>query len=211
MNFKPKDTHAGLFILILHLVGLIGYLTPALRGYFLLLTPFNLILTCFVLVYLHRMNGVGSESTLLAVFLLGLLVEIVGVRTGVLFGAYSYGETLGVKVLEVPAVIGVNWLVLGYTFGAIAKKIPFNNKIVSILLAAGAMVLLDFLIEPVAIKYDYWSWEGGKVPLLNYIGWYVVSVIVQFLIQKLDLQDMYKISWFIVLAQLIFFLVLNYL
>jgi len=33
-------------------------------------------------------------------------------------------------------------------------------------------------IEPVAIRYNYWQWAEGVVPLKNYLGWFVVSLAV---------------------------------
>lgn len=211
MNFKPKEIHAGLFILILHVVGIVGYLVPALNAYFLLLTPFNLLLTGLLLVYLNWKNQIGGEIYLLAVFIIGLSVEIAGVKTGVLFGEYQYGSTLGFKVMEVPLIIGMNWLVLGYSFGAICKRILGSSKVLSIVLAAFSMVLLDVIIEPIAIRYDYWSWELVDVPLRNYIGWFIVALLVQFLLQRLDLQKLYKFALLVVISQTVFFIMLNLL
>lgn len=211
MNFKPNEIQAGLFILILHLVGVVGYLTPALNPYFLILTPLNLLLTGVIVTYFHKQKKMGGEIILLIVFMLGVIFEILGVKTGLLFGEYEYGDTLGFKVLDVPLIIGMNWLVLGYAFGAIVKRFLKVSKIFSIVIAASAMVLLDVMIEPIAIRYDYWSWQLGEVPLLNYLGWFMIALLVQFLLQKLELQKLYKLCLLIIVSQMIFFLVLSFL
>jgi putative membrane protein len=38
---------------------------------------------------------------------------------------------------------------------------------------------LDLFIEPVAIAHGFWSWEGGAVPLRNYLGWFAVALPIQ--------------------------------
>jgi len=42
------------------------------------------------------------------------------------------------------------------------------------------MVGLDLLIEPVAIRLDFWQWSFNKIPVQNYLGWLVVSLVLQF-------------------------------
>ena len=44
------------------------------------------------------------------------------------------------------------------------------------ILAGLLCTLMDFVIEPIAIKYDFWSWEGNEIPLFNYLTWFVFSV-----------------------------------
>ncbi|MGB3466500.1 MAG: carotenoid biosynthesis protein [Cyclobacteriaceae bacterium] len=211
MNFKSNEILAGSFILILHIVGVAGYLIPVLQPYFILLTPFNLLLTGALTVFLHYKNNESGGLILFSAFAIGLLVEIIGVATGFPFGEYSYGSTLGFKIMKVPLIIGMNWLVLGYGYGSIAKKIFPVSKWVAIVLAASAMVLTDVLIEPVAIRYDYWSWQQIDPPLLNYIGWFVVALVIQFLMQRLDLQKLYKFCLLVLVSQLLFFVLLNIL
>ena len=210
MNFKPNEIQAGLFILILHLVGIAGYLIPVLNHYFLWLTPFNLLLTGLVIVYFNRQKRIGGELTLLIVFLLGFFAEILGVKTGALFGEYQYGETLGFKVLDVPLIIGMNWLVLGYSFGSLTKKYV-TTKPLAVIVGAAAMVLLDIIIEPIAIRYDYWSWQHTEVPLQNYLGWFLIALVVQYLLQRLDLQKLHKLMLLVILSQVVFFIALNIL
>ena len=205
----PGDIKAGIVIIILHVVGVIGYLTPALNTYFLLLTPLNLLIVGTIVVYFQYSKGISRLWAPVAVFSIGLIAEIVGVKYGFLFGEYQYGDTLGPKVMQVPWIIGMNWLQLGFAFAALCACYLPGKKFLSMPLAAVLMVLLDVLIEPVAIKYDYWAWENGNVPLMNYIGWFVVANIVQIIIQTEELTRLKRLSWFIISAQLMFFTLLN--
>ena len=45
---------------------------------------------------------------LFLIFLLGLTVEIIGVNFSIFFGDYKYGNNLGIKIFDVPIVIGFN-------------------------------------------------------------------------------------------------------
>ena len=36
------------------------------------------------------------------IVLIGFVIEVIGVKTGYVFGSYSYGDSLGFKILEVP-------------------------------------------------------------------------------------------------------------
>jgi putative membrane protein len=47
-----------------------------------------------------------------------------------------------------------------------------------ILLGSTLAVLMDTLIEPVAMQYDFWSWNSNQIPIQNYIGWFATSLIM---------------------------------
>ncbi|MBK7882949.1 MAG: carotenoid biosynthesis protein [Chitinophagaceae bacterium] len=51
-------------------------------------------------------------SFLLICVCIGIAVEIIGVKTGFLFGNYSYGIVLGPKIQSVPILIGINWFII---------------------------------------------------------------------------------------------------
>ncbi|MEL7223122.1 MAG: carotenoid biosynthesis protein [Bacteroidota bacterium] len=209
IQLLPVDIKVGIFIIVLHLAGAIGYLIDSLNGYFLLLTPVNLLIVGLIVVYFQFSQAVNKLWMPVVVIFIGIFAEVIGVKYGFLFGSYEYGETLGPKVMGVPWMIGMNWLQLGFAFAAVATSFLPAKKIISIPLAAALMVLLDVLIEPVAIKYDYWSWENGTVPIMNYIGWFIVANIVQILIQQVSLVRLKRLSWFIISGQLLFFTLLN--
>jgi len=72
----------------------------------------------------------------------GFGVEVLGVKTELIFGSYHYGESLGYKWLSVPLLIGVNWCMLLYCTSQLSK---FKNFIINALFGAALMVVLDFL------------------------------------------------------------------
>ena len=46
-----------------------------------------------------------------------MTVELVGTKTGMLFGDYSYGKVLGPALQGVPLIIGINWFIMMYCCG----------------------------------------------------------------------------------------------
>jgi len=163
-------------LVIVHAVGIAGMLSPW-AAWFRMLTPVNLLLSLCLVLINHRPWTRGQITALALAFLVGLAVEMVGVATGVIFGEYSYGRTLGFKLFEVPLVIGVNWAMLVFCTGALVARLE-TALLLKAALSAAVMTGLDALIEPVAIQLDFWSWAGHEIPLQNYLAWFVVAFVL---------------------------------
>lgn len=88
-------------------------------------------------------NALRSWIIWLIVYLIGMIVELIGVNTGLLFGTYQYGENLGIKVFGVPFLIGINWGVITFLTANIANRF-IKNKWLVILCGSILMVALDF-------------------------------------------------------------------
>jgi putative membrane protein len=142
------------------------------------------------------------------VYLAGFLIEVAGVNTSLIFGEYSYGNTLGVKLWNTPLLIGVNWLILVYSTGILLKKYHLN-RFVFAFTGAVILVFIDFLIEPVAVKYDYWSWSLGSIPIQNYVGWFVVSFCMFLVFYAINFKKQNSASTVLLIAQVCFFMALN--
>ena len=143
-------------------------------------------------------------------FLLGFSVEGIGVATGVLFGSYSYGSAFGLKLFETPLMIGVNWLFLALSTYGIVQF--FTDKgIWLILLPPVIMTSLDVLVEPVAMKLGFWSWENDIIPLQNYAMWFLTSIFIHAIIYLFKPKINAKISFIIIGVSALFFGFLNIL
>ena len=113
------------------------------------------------------------------------VAEGLGVNYGLIFGQYIYGDALGWKVAGVPWLIGVNWSILTLCCGAIAANLA-DAFISRVFLGVGLMLLLDFVIEPIAPILDFWTFDGGIAPLQNYVGWFAVpyaAFLYQYMVQ----------------------------
>ncbi|KEO73484.1 carotenoid biosynthesis protein [Anditalea andensis] len=197
------------FILtVFYVVGIIGMAIPGVRPYFQLLTPFHLILSVVILLIFHRDWSYKFIVFALVAFLIGFVAEAVGVQTGLVFGDYSYGTVLGPKIWGAPLMIGVNWFLLVYVSGAL-----FHNYIANDYLAAfmGAllMVFLDFIIEPVAIKLEFWAWEHENIPLSNYIGWLAIAFPIQIVYRKMSFRKDNPLAVFLLVCLVAFFGILS--
>ena len=147
---------------------------------FILLTPLNLVASLVIALHFHKKWTSRLSQFLVLSYVLGFTAELFGVQTGILFGDYTYGKVLGPKVWGTPILIGVNWMLVSYTVGmavnAVATGWSWPWRAVA---GAGLLVVLDLFIEPVAIAHGFWEWDGGEVPLRNYLGWFLVALPLQ--------------------------------
>lgn len=192
-------------IIILFSVGIIGHSISQLRNLMILLTPITLsITTVIVLFNILKEKRSTNFNWILAVVLFTLAIEIWGVKTKLIFGDYEYGNVLGIKIFDVPIIIGFNWALI--ILGAIQISEKYiDNKYIAIIVASFLAVLFDFILEPVAVKLVYWSWKGNNIPVQNYVAWFVISLLASFLyfIFKMKINSSLPKIYFIV--QIIFF------
>jgi putative membrane protein len=210
---KIQEKRASLFkfiIFIFHLVGIIGMSIPNLRPFFQIMTPFHLLLSLGILLLFHSDWNKSFSFFAISAFLIGYGSEVLGVHTGFPFGNYHYGTVLGIQLFEVPLMIGVNWLLLVYLTGNLFSEKIKNNWLAAAL-GAGLMVGIDFLIEPVAIKLDFWSWERNEIPLSNYIGWLAIGYLIHLIFRKASFQKENPISSFLLINLIAFFIILNFI
>ncbi|HRZ22364.1 MAG TPA: carotenoid biosynthesis protein, partial [Bacteroidales bacterium] len=115
MNHKIKAVYAIAVLILFFAVGVAGLAIPATHSLFVRLTPLSLLLSLTVLLLFHPAWSTRLAIYFLIIFTAGLLVEAIGVNTGVIFGEYAYGSVLGLTIWGTPLMIGVNWLMLIYT------------------------------------------------------------------------------------------------
>lgn len=191
-------------IILFHLVGSVGLAIPSTKAYFLSLSSYNLLLSFLVVLIAPGLKRLRFYLFVLFVFLIGYGVEWIGVHTHFLFGNYSYGKNLGFKLSGIPLIIGINWVVLILVTHSISLKF-LNHNIFTPVLAAIFMVGLDFLIEPVAIKSDYWSWFENHIPVFNYVCWFFISLIIHFIYRKIRLTEQNTVYNCIYIVLVVFF------
>jgi bisanhydrobacterioruberin hydratase len=166
-------------IIVFHLVGFVGFIYNP--SYFKSLSPVNLLLSMGLIVLMSQQKKWQFYLALALVGVLGFLVEVLGVKTEIIFGSYYYGHSLGSKILSVPLLIGVNWSMLLYCTAQLSR---FKNSLVNAFFGAFLMVLLDFFIEQNASKFDFWYWKNNLIPLQNYFAWFIIAFLLNLLVQK---------------------------
>jgi putative membrane protein len=198
-----------MIIVLFHLVGLYGFLTPAFELLFIKLVPYHLLLMLGLMVFTVNDRSLNLIKFTFGVYMAGFLIEVIGVNTGQIFGDYTYGSALGIKLWATPLLIGVNWLILVYCTGVFLELFNFKSKWLFSALGAGILLGIDFLIEPVAIRFDYWSWFEGVIPVQNYLGWYIFSFCLFLFFSASNFNKKNKAAVVLLFAQLCFFLALN--
>ncbi|MCC6584572.1 MAG: carotenoid biosynthesis protein [Chitinophagales bacterium] len=198
-------------LIIIYIVGICGiaFTNSNQQLLFLQITPLNLIITIFFTLLFHKKWNSTFIASALIVLLFGFFVEVIGVKTGVIFGTYWYGKTLGFKLLEVPVLIGANWFLLVYLISVVFNNI--KNIFLFAGISAAVMTLLDVFIEPVAIRLDFWQWQNNVIPLQNYIAWYLISFLLFLFFRKVYGNTQNRIAIIVLAIQFLFFAVLNLL
>lgn len=200
---------AIIIIILFHLVGLVGFCVPSLQSLFKLLVPYHLLLMLLVIIASHKWFDAKFIFFILLIASLGFTAEWLGVHKYWLFGDYSYGKTLGYKLFDIPLLIGVNWFLLIYGVGVAMQYSRLRNALVRLLLGAAILVLLDLLIEPVAIRFDYWTWQSAGIPLKNYGCWFGLSFLLLSMFELFGFKKQNMAAPVLIITQFVFFGVLN--
>lgn len=182
---------------------LVGY-----GDWFIPKTAFNLLLSFLILLLYQESYNYKLLIALAACYIIGFTAEFLGVQYGLIFGDYYYPDTLGPQFLGVPLVIGINWYLITFTVWVLMNILSINGWL-KVLLAAVLTTLIDVLIEPVAIALQFWTWDTVVVPLQNYLGWFIISVLIFSIYKAINIAVSNKVAVIILAWQLFFFIVLN--
>lgn len=198
--------------LLFHAVGF-GLLLVNRREWFDLSTPLHLLLMTLLLFVAFRKQWKGYVVWMQIVNILGFVAEYIGVHTGLLFGQYQYGKTLGPAIHNIPLLIGLNWVAvlagsISIVTGLLSSTSIRCKNLWVIILSALLATSYDWLMEPVAVKLGWWTWAGGVIPFYNYVCWFALSMIITFLWQQFRQRpNHFAVNLFLV--QLVFFAILR--
>ncbi len=200
MNLKT-----AVFILFLfHVSGLVAILFTPFSDLFLSLTPLNLLVSTFLVFHFHGKISRLQTLSFVVIALAGFGIEALGVATGKIFGVYQYGPVLGWKIFETPLMIGINWILLSYSMTYTWSRL-FQNKWLIAFISAISLVVLDVLIEPVAIFYNLWRWESDVVPLQNFLVWGIIAFVFCSVLAQTKKDSNNPLTPYLILAQTLFF------
>lgn len=193
--------------IVFYSVGLALYFTPPTHDLFIQITPYTLVLVSAAIFSHHKEWNVKTIGVLGGIFILSIIIEIIGVATGKLFGVYEYGKGLGVKIADVPIVIGLNWVFLVYASNSIISKYTSKN-IPVIVGAASLMVLYDILLEKVAPLMDMWLFFKNDAPVSNFVVWFLMALFFNWAIQQFKINTLNKPARWLFFIQVGFFIVI---
>jgi putative membrane protein len=202
MNIIKKNIAISI-IIVFHVVGLIGFLY--FPETFKKLSPVNLLLSAVLILFTSKQTHIMFYGSMIGIAILGFFIEVIGVKTGFIFGSYYYGAAMGIKILAVPLLIGLNWSILVYSTSQFCK---FKSDLLNAIFGAFLMTFLDYFIEQSASKFDFWHWKNNHIPLQNYIAWFLISLVLNLIFQKTIAQPDNKTAKAFYLTELAFFSIL---
>lgn len=156
--------------------------------YVLQLTPLIIGIIAAVTILYWNAPAYRKIWLVLAAISIGMLAEIIGVQTGIFFGDYSYGSILGLKLLGVPVLIGITWVLVTVSAWQIVSFSTFGRA-ANIILASCLVVVFDLVLEQFATAFGLWSWADGAIPLKNYTTWFVVAGLLFILYSQFSKQE----------------------
>lgn len=193
--------------MIFYTVGLLLYFFPETRQLFILITPYSLFFIAISVFYYHKRWDFKTVAVLLAIFTISILVEIIGVASGKLFGVYKYSEFLGFQIANVPVIIGLNWVILIYGSNAIISKYT-TNSILKIAGASMLMVVYDIVLEKAAPLMKMWKFESDNPPFQNYLMWFLLAIFFHSIIEIFNVNTNNKPARALFIIQFLFFTVI---
>jgi len=131
---------------------------------------------------------------------ISFFMEIIGSKTGYVFGGtyyYNKNNTPGYILFGVPLLIPLAWfgiiyMSMNFCYFITDIKFPYDNIINNyyyIILTALLVVLLDTILDPIAVNENRWTWNAPGIyygiPFLNFFGWFLTSIIILFLFKRL--------------------------
>ncbi|GAA4893043.1 carotenoid biosynthesis protein [Actinomycetospora straminea] len=119
----------------------------------------------------------------------GLLVEAVGLATGVPFGEYRYTGTLGPEVLGVPVVVPLAWAMMAYPSLVVGRRLAAalgRGRGAVTVLGAWALATWDVFLDPQMVEAGHWYWLEPwptlpgvpGIPVSNFAGWLLVALLM---------------------------------
>lgn len=224
MPLQKKYNIALIIALVIHVSGLAGMLWGNVQT-FAAYTSLNLLIMFLLLIWTQEKPNSHFFLFIAFCFFTGYFAEFIGVHTGVLFGEYNYGAVLGAQYKSIPLIIGVNWFIVIYCVGTtiqlfttvIEKKLlpeqvkSYKKWSVASIIIDGALLatFFDWVMEPIAVHLGFWSWANGSIPLLNYICWFCISVILLLIFTMLSFHKKNTFAFYLLLIQCMFFLLLR--
>jgi uncharacterized membrane protein len=150
------------------------------------------------------------------------LVEFIGSNTGIPFGRYSYTDALRPQLGGVPLIIPLAWLMMLFPSWSVASLVisprmlshNLTTRLARAGVAAMAFTAWDLSLDPQMVTWHFWQWVNpGRyfgIPLVNYLGWLVISFTLSFFLLPPHLPDrqlffVYSITWFLQSFGLAFF------
>jgi putative membrane protein len=149
-----------------------------MEGFGIILTVLSVSIV-IILSYKYKTNfSVWCAVT----YLTTMLLEIIGTNTGLVFGEYSYGNNLSMKILGVPVTIGLLWIIVILGSVSVANRLNLKPYWSGLFL-----ILFDIPLEMIATNRGFWHFNEG-VSIMNFLVWGVIGVLFSYYLYGLKIK-----------------------
>lgn len=149
-----------------------------------------LFATACVLHSAATLGPVAAAAVLLLPAGIGFASEALGVATGYPFGHYGYADTLGPKLLDVPILVPLAWVMMAYPCLLAGRAVARGRRggaLVAVVASGWLLASWDLFLDPQMVTAGHWRWAFPEphlpavpgVPLTNYAGWLLVALLIQ--------------------------------
>ena len=128
-------------------------------------------------------------------FVFSISMEIIGSQSGFMFGGkykFDAHKSPGPIYAGIPLVIPLSWagltyMSLNYSMFVTGHEfyVKSHEPLVLLVLPSVLMLLLDLVLDPIAVDEKRWGWEKPgsyyEVPPLNFSGWFITVFIILWL------------------------------
>jgi len=156
---SQRKTAAIIFMIMFYIAGRIG--AAANYSGFIELIWISILFCGFIALLFHRPWQLNFLIKSFLIIVTGFMIEVAGVKSGLIFGEYQYGEILGAKIFGIPVVIGYSWLIITYIASCLLCFCRWPILINAVLVAT-AVTIFDMALEPFAIENKMWIWQQKK-------------------------------------------------
>lgn len=208
---KNKLFWAVFICALVHVSGAIG-MAFFNREAFLEMTSLNLLLMFVLLLWTEERITTSLIYSLVIIFITGVVTEVIGVNTGILFGSYTYGDFFGIKVFDVPLLIGINWFCIVYCCYVLTARFIGTGRytfVLTPLITALLTTAFDWIMEPAAVLLNFWKWEGDVIPFLNYASWFMITFLLVRIMLIIDPPRSNRFAIYLLAIQASFFIFLR--
>jgi len=143
-------------------------------------------------------GGRKALATAGLVAVLTWMIEMVGVQTGLPFGAYHYSDTFRPQLAGVPLLIPLAWMMMLAPAWAVSQILldgwserlggaqSGRYRLAFAALAGLAFTAWDLYLDPQMVGRGLWVWESPGayfgIPLLNFLGWWLSATAVTWVV-----------------------------
>jgi putative membrane protein len=147
--------------------------------------PVLITLIAALILFVWQTQPLSKVKIACAVIIGSYLITLIATKADALLAGISYGNILGLKILGVPFVMGILWLLISISSWHIVN---FGNlsTVKKYILGIFIILMFDLILEQSAAALSLWSWQHGQILLSNYFIWSLIALLTFLIIDRIS-------------------------